>query len=289
MQLRVQKVVRMFSLLLFTFLVSSCSVVMTSATNKMADQLSYAIVSSNDIETVRDGMPAYMLLLDGIIQDDPENQQTLLSAAKLYSSYASIFVNDAKRQKKMAWRSFDYSLRAACLSDNKYCHLVGKTFDAFSQIITNANASELNILFSVGSSWAGYIQAASDDWLVVANLPKVQLLMEQIVKINPLYGKGDAHYYLGIIYSLIPPALGGKPSKALNYLTQADELSEHKNLMIQVTMAERYARVIFDRKLHDQLLNQVIENTNDYPNYRLLNTLAKEKAASLLNSANDFF
>jgi hypothetical protein len=40
----------------------------TSATTSLADSLSSAILDQNDPKTVRDGAPAYLLLVDGLIQ-----------------------------------------------------------------------------------------------------------------------------------------------------------------------------------------------------------------------------
>jgi hypothetical protein len=53
----------------------------------MADNLTLAILNQNDLETVRVGAPAYLLMLDSFIQGDPENTDMLLAGAKLYSSY----------------------------------------------------------------------------------------------------------------------------------------------------------------------------------------------------------
>ena len=62
---------------------------------RLAGSLSGAIQRQTDIETVRDGAPAYLLMIDGLIDGDPQNAQLLLSGARLYGSYASAFVDDA--------------------------------------------------------------------------------------------------------------------------------------------------------------------------------------------------
>ena len=270
-------------------MLTSCSSIMSSATHNMAGQLSRAVMASDDIKTVRDGVPAYMLLLDGMVEDEPQNQSLLLSAAKLYSAYASIFVTDPLRQQKMAKRAFRYASQAACLQDKDFCDLPLQPFEKFASLIKRSKTGQTELLFNLGTSWAAHIQASSDDWKVVANLPKVQLMMEQILVLDENYQNGDAHYYLGIMYSLIPPALGGKPQVALRHFERAMALSKQQNLMIQVAIAERYARVVFDRPLHDQLLNDVLANDLDAAPYRLMNTLAKEKARALLASGDDFF
>ena len=55
------------------------------------------IVKTETADTVADGLPAYLLLLDGLIMGDPENSALLLSAARLYGTYAGGFVADSER------------------------------------------------------------------------------------------------------------------------------------------------------------------------------------------------
>jgi len=56
-----------------------------------------------------------------------------------------------------------------------------------------------------------------------------------------------------------------------------------------VLYARHYARLMFDRKLHDRLLNEVLKAQPDIPGYALSNALAQQKARELLNSAEDYF
>ncbi|WP_185964392.1 TRAP transporter TatT component family protein [Aliikangiella marina] len=269
--------------------ISGCSTVITSAGNNLADQLGRAVASSDDLETVKDGIPAYMLLLEGIMQDDTENPDLLLSSANLYAAYATIFVTDSERQRRMASKAHNYSLAAACLEDDDFCNLKLLKYDQFTQLIDEVDEDEVDLLFTLGKSWAAHMQASSDDWNQVVHLPKVQYIMERVIAIDGTIDNGNAHYYLGIIHSLVPPALGGKPQLALKHFEEADQIANQQNLMIKVTLAERYARVIFDRDLHDKWLKEVIANQDDFAQYRLINTIAKEKAEALLKSADEFF
>ena len=59
--------------------------------------------------------------------------------------------------------------------------------------------------------------------------------------------------------------------------------------MARVLYAEKYARMLFDRELHDELLQQVVAAENGPVDQTLANTLAKQKAAVLLLDADDYF
>ena len=54
-------------------------------------------------------------------------------------------------------------------------------------------------------------------------------------------------------------------------------------------MAQYYARLVFDRELHDSLLAKVNSAEADYPGYTMINMLAKQQAEQLLAESDSFF
>ena len=60
---------------------------MSSATSGLAADLSAAILNQDDPETVRDGAPAYLLMLDSFVQGSP-NDPAMLAAAALVLAVA---------------------------------------------------------------------------------------------------------------------------------------------------------------------------------------------------------
>ena len=59
--------------------------------------------------------------------------------------------------------------------------------------------------------------------------------------------------------------------------------------MVKVLFAKLYAKMIFDRKLHDQLLKEVMAADPHVQGYTLINTWARIQAQELINSADDYF
>ena len=53
--------------------------------------------------------------------------------------------------------------------------------------------------------------------------------------------------------------------------------------------AQQYARLVFDRELHDKLLNEVMNADARVDGLTLINLIAKEQASELLESADDYF
>jgi hypothetical protein len=113
--------------------------------------------------------------------------------------------------------------------------------------------------------------------------------MRRVAELDETWDHGNAQLYLGVLTTLRPPALGGKPEEGQAHFRRAIELSAGRNLMAKVQYAGSYARLVFDRELHDHLLNEVLAADAREPGLTLINTLAKQQAQALLRSANDYF
>ena len=270
-------------------LLGGCASVISSATSGLADNISQAILNQNDPATVRDGAPAYLLMIDGLIDGDPENDALLLAGAKLYGSYATAFIEDPERARRLANRSLDYARRALCQRDEILCTASAERLPEFEAILVRADRRDLPALYAFAVAWAGWIQVNSEDWNAIAELPKVTASFERCLALDETHDRGGAHLYLGVIHALRPAALGGKPDLSRQHFERAIELSNDENLMARVLMAQHYARIVFDRELHDELLTSVREETAEYPGYVLSNALARDQAEKLLAESDEFF
>src|SRR5262249_4935344 len=158
-------------------LLCACGNVIRKATNQFADNLTTAILSEDDPGTVRDGVPAYLLLIDGLIQGDPQNADGLLAGAKLYGAYAGGFVDDSERAQRLANRAYDYARRALCLREKELCTGLDQPFDAYASALEQSNRKDIATIYGFGAAWAGQIQVNSGNWNAIADLPKLQALL----------------------------------------------------------------------------------------------------------------
>ena len=278
------------SLLLMSLLMlPACSRLVARATDNLADNLSQAIANNDDPATVAAGGPAYLLMLDGMVQGDPENENLLIQAATLYSTYSSTFVDDPERAAKLSQRALDYAERALCVRRPEDCDLRQADFQVFEDRLQKMDMADLPAFYTLGAAWAGWIQARQDDLEAVAELARVEAIMTRIVALDEAYRQGGAHLYLGTFAILVPPALGGKPDVARMHFERAIALSDGTNLMAKVLYAQYYARMVYDRELHDRLLTEVLAADPHVPGLVLQNTLAQERAQELLAGADAYF
>jgi hypothetical protein len=253
-------------------------------------QLSLALLEHPDPETVRDGAPAYLVMADALIAADPENSERLAAGARLYAFYAVTFVEDPERRRRLAGRARDYGYRALCAQEKTACHLMAGPYDLFQAGLNEfGRAEDVPGLFAMTVGWMAWIQANSENWEAVADLPKVETLLNRIVFLDEGYQDGAAHTLLGVLLSLRPPALGGRPEAAKFHFERALELSGGRDFAVKVQFARSYARLVYDRELHDRLLREVLAADPAAPGLTLTNTLAQRQARDLLKSAESYF
>ena len=276
--------------LLFPLLIvlSGCSVIIGSATEDFAVNLKQTILNHTDPDTVADALPAYLLMMETSATGDSENESLLFATANMYGAYISLLPDDILRKQRLSRKSLDFALQGMCMHTQSWCGLQTKSFDDLRALIAQSDIDDIDSLYSVATAWAGWIQANKSDWNAIAQLAQVKLIIQRVLELDETYKQGSAHVYLAVMESLIPATLGGNPELAQQHFQRAMQLAP-ENLMINVLYAKHYARMAFERDLHDNLLKRVLETPVAAPNLTLINTLAQQQAQQLLNSANDYF
>ena len=265
------------------------SVISSMAGSMAADTLTSAVLNQDNPALVRDGLPAYMLLLDGFIAESPDDPGLLAAGAQLFALYGSRFADDVESSVDLTAKGRRYGERSICLAHEPACDWAGMGYDEFVSQLREIDGSQLDYLYSYAISWLSYLDATSSDWTAVAELPWVHAAMDRALELDETYENGALHGYLGILNALRPPALGGQPDVARSHFERAIELSEGKDLSIKVEFARRYARMMFDQDLHDRLLQEVLDAPTESLGFTLFNSLAQDEAALLLDSSAEYF
>ena len=276
-------------LALAAVLTAGCATVVATAGGGLAGNLNKAILNQDDPELVRDGAPAYLLMLDSFVEGAPENVAVLISAADLYSAYGVVFVDDPVRSRKLTARGRSYGRRALCAANKNVCGIWDLNYEEFLAQLNQLKKKEVEALYTFGLSWIAYIQAHGSDWSALAKLPQAQAAMKRVQEIDSDYKQVDIEHYLAVLDTIRPPALGGDFESGLKHYQRAMSLSGGYDLSIMVDFAKYYARTLYERELHDSLLNEVLLADPVQPGYTLFNTLAQTEAQVLLDSADDYF
>lgn len=257
--------------------------------DRFAGNLSSAMMDNNDPATVEAGAASYLLLLDALVKQEPDSVAFRQAAASLNSAYAGAFVKDPARAATMTDKALAYALEALCLEHASLCSVREMSVDVLQQRLAQMGRDDVPLLYTAGSAWAGWIQSHGEDWNAVADMPRIEAFMTRVVALDEGYQNGAAHLYLGGLATVLPPALGGRPEVGKAHFERAIMLSEGHNLLAKVLYAKNYARGVFDRELHDRLLEEVLAADPRYPGWTLSNVLARQEAERLLKSADEYF
>ncbi len=279
------------SLLALTLFLGGCAAIVQRASDGLSSGLTKGVSGHDDIETVAAGLPSYLLLLDGLIANDPENPALLLAASRLYGTYAGGFVSDGERVKRLSDRSFDYARRGVCARDPNFCaRLDDNDFDRFQTFVADEiESADVDATYTLASSWVGWLRADTSDWNRVADLPRIDALLVRVDALAPGFDQGNVLAYLGVLDCLRPEALGGNPARGQERLAAANAVTAGQNLLPKVLNAEYCARLLFDQSGHDSMLAEVLAADANVPGLTLSNTIAKRRAAQLVESGKDYF
>ena len=270
-------------------LLSGCASLVSQATSGMADNLGIAILNQDDPGIVRDGAPAYLLMLDSFVQGSPDNPDTLIAAAELYAAYGVLFAGDNERARRLTSRALDYAERALCATDRKACDIADLSFADYQQALDRLDRNDVDALYTFSLAWFGWIRVHSEDMLALAKLPRAEAAMRRVRALDRSYREADVEHYLGVLTTLRPPALGGRFDEGRAHFERAIELTNGHDLGTKVDFARYYARTLYDRELHDRLLAEVLATDPEQFGFTLFNVLAQRQARVLLDSADDYF
>lgn len=268
---------------------SGCAAMISSAASNLADNLSTAVLNQDDPATVRDGAPAYLLLLDSFLEGSPDDPALLAAAASLYASYGAVFAEDPERARRMTGRAKAYGSKGLCETYAPSCRWKGMPYGEYESTLSGLGRNDAANVYAYSIASLAYIRAHSDDWNALAELPHIEALLSRYLEISNGESAAAVYSYLGILATLRPPALGGEPEKGRQYFERSIELTGGTDLGTKVEFARGYARMMYERELHDRLLHEVVTADPRVPGYTLTNVLAQRDAIDLLATADDYF
>ncbi|HHH35535.1 MAG TPA: hypothetical protein ENK48_01740 [Gammaproteobacteria bacterium] len=258
--------------------------------NYLASSVADGIRNQEDVATAGAGIPSYLLMIDGLLVKNPRETGLLMAGARLYSTYASLFVSEPSRARVLSDRALEYARRAICVDAPAFCTGEARQYDRFVEMVAAVrDRDHLAELYTYATTWAAWIQIHASRWSSVAELPKVSALLEAVVELDEDYDHGQAHVYLGVINAQLPPSLGGRPEVGRAHFERAIELSHGRNLIAKVEFARTYARLMYDRTLYERLLREVIAAEPRRNGLTLSNVIAQRRARKLLAEIDDYF
>ena len=256
-----------------------------------AEDVLRAAAKQPDPAIVRDGSPAYIMLVDGLIEAYPNNSELLTAGCQAYTVYASSFVEDSDPGKAaiLYGKAKKYGFSALSLRRD-FQQAASGTLDHFTAFLKQYEKEDVPALFCTSSAWAKWISFNLDRVEALADMPMLKATMLRVIELDGGFYYGSPHLNMAVYLAAIPQIAGGNLDKAKEHFDKAFALGAHKLLSAKVLFARYYAVRLKDRALFEKTLKEVMEApVDEVPELTLSNTLAKEKARELLERADEYF
>jgi len=244
----------------------------------------------NDLAMVQAGLPANLLLLDGLIRTSPKSPELLSLGANLYFGYALGFVEAADPKLASQYYAIgrDYGLRAL---ERRSPFRKGRAGDlaAFQRGLKSLTKGDVPALAWAGANWGRWLSLNLDSAAAIAEMPRVEALLDRLLELDPNYERGLPHALRGAYDAMRPEMFGGSPARAREHFEAALRVSDRKALLFLVFYAESYCRQVLDEECFGSLLDEVLAAPDARPELRLMNEIGRERARKLKERQADLF
>jgi len=276
------------TLLVFTGCVQRIAV---TTVGSIVDDGYDAITEEQDLSFAEQALPANLKLIEVMLKNEPENARLLRLASEGYASYALGFVedNDVERARMFYLRGREYGLRLVRQDETLAKALDGHVEDLKRELATRGKDAVPGI-FWTAFGWGGYINLSLTSPDALADLPKVEALMNFVAATDSTFYHAGADIFLGTLYGSRPKMFGGDDVRSRAHFERALRINGGKFLLTYVYYARSYAVATLDETLFSELLGKVDQASLDIsPRDRLANAIAKRKAKVLLARQSDLF
>jgi uncharacterized protein YceK len=276
-------------IVVLTLLFSGCSTLVSSAASRFNENLSRSILNQDDPELVRQGAPTLLLVFDSFVEGNPDSPDLLAAGATLYATYGAVFAGNEVRASRLTARARRYAAKAMCETYAPSCDWPDASYDEFMESLAGVESKHAEFLYTYGFASLAYLRAHSADWDSLAELPQIEALFSHYLDISGDAVNGSVYTFMGILLTLRPPALGGEPERARDFFEKAIATTDGQDLNAKVEYARAYAKLLYERELHDRLLHEVLAADPYQDGFVLTNVMAQEEALALLSKADDYF
>lgn len=250
-----------------------------------------AMNRETDLELARASIPANLKMVEALLLADPGNTAYRVQAAMGFYGYALGFVEPGDRERAAALyqRARDHALAALEHAGMTQATLAGDAA-GFEQALGRLDAHAVPALFWAASAWGKWIELELDDPARLAELPRVEALMQRALALDETYYHGGAHVFFGVYYGSRAPMFGGDFARAARHFDRAAALSQNQLLFVEVYRARYLLRQQGDRAAFHATLTRVLEAPPPSDSdLGLANALARKEAAELLALEEDWF
>ncbi|MGA2222645.1 MAG: TRAP transporter TatT component family protein [Verrucomicrobiia bacterium] len=262
------------------------------------------ISSDDDPDLIRDAAPFSLKLMESLLAESPQHRGLLLATASGFTQYGYAFVQqDADelegkdlaaatalrvRARKLYLRARDYGLRGLEVNHRGFSQSLRTDPKKAVRVATKR---DVPLLYWTAAAWGGAITVSKDKPDIVADLPKMEALIDRALELDEKFDYGAIHTFL-INYELARPGAKADEAatRAKQHFERAMELSGRQLASPLVTYAEAVCVQKQQRAEFEQLLKQaLVIDVDRKPEWRLTNLVMQRRAQWLLSREDELF
>jgi hypothetical protein len=260
-----------------------------------------------NLEFAEKSIAGNLKMIEGLLEVIPNNPELLALASSNFARYAFGFIEekidiadsqyDLEERNRQVIQAVDfyerariYGLRLIEQSRKDFSEILMGDLETLSSEMEHLKKKDVPGLFWAAFAWGSIINLKQDEPRHLANLPKVDMMMQRVLELDENYYFGGPHFYYGVYYGGRPETLGGDPENANMHFQRAIQITAGKYLMSKFLLAKYYALPVQDRELYERTLKEIIYAPQDiYPEQGLANELAKRNARRWLKRVDSLF
>lgn len=301
---RGNRMIRIAALCLALAAAAGCSV-REYAMNRAGDALAGGgdvFAAEADPELARAAAPFSLKLMESLLAEVPAHSGLLTAAAGGFAQYSYAFVQqDADeaeardvlaavalraRARGLYIRARNYALRAL---DARHAGFAAELERDPQRALARLSRADVEALYWLTVASAAVVSLSKDSAQAIAELPRIDQLVQRLRVIDPDFGHGALHAFL-ISYEMARPGSRGAEARAREHFEHALRLSQRQKAAPFVALAEGVCVQEQNKQEFAALLEQALAlDPGRRPEWRLENLVMQRRARWLLSRTEQLF
>ena len=276
------------------------------AVNKLGDALAgggTTFASDDDPELIQAAVPFSLKLMESLLSESPKHQGLLFATSSGFTQYGYAFVQQEAeeleaenltrarqlqlRARRLYVRARDYGLRGL---EVRHPGFRLRLNDNPKAAVKKLRQADVPLLYWSAVSWTAAIAVAKDHPDFVADLPKVEAMIDRALVLDESWDHGAIHGFLIAFEMGRATGEGDRVERSRRHFQRAVELSGGKQAGPYLSFAESVCIEQEDRAQFLQLLQTALAiNPDEQPATRLVNLVMQRRARWLLSRVDKLF
>jgi len=276
------------------------------AVNKLGDALTGSgttFSSDDDPELIKSAVPFSLKLMESLLAESPRHKGLLFATSSGFTQYGYAFVQQEAeeleaenltmaremqaRARRLYLRARDYGLRGL---ETAHAGFTQQLRDDPKAAVAKMRKADVPLLYWSAVSWAAAISVSKDNPDFVADLPKVEAMIDRALVLDESWDSGAIHGFLITFEMARATGEGDRVARVRKHFDRAVELSGGKLAGPFVSFAESVCIEQEDRAQFIRLLEQALAiNPDENPPTRLVNLIMQRRARWLLSRVDKLF